>query len=177
MAVGSVATCERVASGAVREPVEALAVAVQGATVAHTDETGWRLPNERAWLWVAVTEVGTLFVEHDERSHAASRALLDDAFEGYLVSDRWSAYEGYAPPSAKRSSGAGAATGRRASAASASWGASCRSWRRCVRKGERFSGIWSKRARRGCSRGGALAATRSGRPAPWSGAERLNGYA
>jgi len=47
-------------------------------------------------LWVAVTEVGTLFVEHDERSHAASRALLGEAFEGYLVSDRWSAYEGYA---------------------------------------------------------------------------------
>jgi transposase len=32
-----------------------------------------------------------------------------------------------------------------------SWGASCRSWRRCVSKGERFSGIWSKRAMRGCS--------------------------
>jgi transposase len=96
MAVGSVAACERVASGAVREPVEALAVAVQGATVAHADETGWRHQNERAWLWVAVTEVGTLFVEHDERSHAASRALLGEAFEGYLVSDRWSAYEGYA---------------------------------------------------------------------------------
>jgi transposase len=95
-AVGSVAACERVASGAVREPVEALAVAVQGATVAHADETGWRHPNERAWWWVAVTEVGTLFVEHDERRHAASRARIGDAFEGSLVSDRWSADEGYA---------------------------------------------------------------------------------
>jgi transposase len=96
MAVGSVAACERAASGAVREPVEALATAVEGSAVAHADETGWRHQNERAWLWVAVTEVGTLFVEHDERSHVASRALLGEAFEGYLVSDRWSAYEGYA---------------------------------------------------------------------------------
>jgi transposase len=96
MAVGSVAACERAASGAVRAPVEALASAIEAARVAHADETGWRHQNERAWLWVAVTEVGTLFVEHDERSHAASRALLGDAFEGYLVSDRWSAYEGYA---------------------------------------------------------------------------------
>jgi transposase len=96
MATGSVAACERAASGAVREPVEALAAAVEGSAVAHADETGWRHQNERAWLWVAVTEVGTLFVEHDERSHLASRALLGEAFEGYLVSDRWSAYEGYA---------------------------------------------------------------------------------
>jgi transposase len=96
MAVGSVAACERAASGAVREPVEALGSAVEAARVAHADETGWRHQNERAWLWVAVTDVGTLFVEHDERSHAASRALLGEAFEGHLVSDRWSAYEGYA---------------------------------------------------------------------------------
>jgi Transposase IS66 family len=41
-------------------------------------------------LWVAVTEVGTLFVEHDDRGHAASRALLGEAFDGHLVSDRWS---------------------------------------------------------------------------------------
>jgi len=96
MAVGSVAACERAASGAVRAPVEALASAIEAAPVAHADETGWRHQNERAWLWVAVTEVGTLFVEHDERSHVASRALLGNAFDGYLVSDRWSAYEGYA---------------------------------------------------------------------------------
>ncbi len=48
--------------------------------------------NQRAWLWVAVTPLGSFFQVMLARSTAAAQALLGKDFSGILNSDRYSAY-------------------------------------------------------------------------------------
>lgn len=93
MAVGSIASCEREVSLAVRQPVEDVAKAVRQRTVAHADETGFREGNERTWLWVAVTDVATYFVVHPRRDREGALRVLGEDFDGWLITDRWSAYD------------------------------------------------------------------------------------
>ena len=72
---------------------------MQQQAVVHVDETGWREGRQRAWLWVAVTTLVTVFLVHARRGTVAARALLG-ASGGWLVSDRWSAYKAW--PLARR---------------------------------------------------------------------------
>lgn len=91
VAVGTIAACEQTASAALAAPVAAAQAAVQQAPVVHADETGWREARQRAWLWVAVTTLVTVFVIHRRRGAVAARALLG-ASAAILVSDRWCGY-------------------------------------------------------------------------------------
>lgn len=95
LAVGTVTACEQAASAAVAEPVAAAHAYVQEQPVVHADETGWRQGRQRAWLWVAVTALVTVFLVHARRGRVAARALLG-ASGAILVSDRWSAYKEWA---------------------------------------------------------------------------------
>jgi transposase len=63
--------------------------------VAHLDETRWRQGNKRAWLWVAVTSVVTVFVVRLSRGAEVARELLGEACSSILVTDRYSAYNWY----------------------------------------------------------------------------------
>jgi transposase len=63
--------------------------------LAHLDETSWRQGGKRAWLWVAVTSLVTVFVIRMSRGGQVARELLGETFAGILVTDRYSAYNWY----------------------------------------------------------------------------------
>jgi len=91
MALGTVSACEQAVSAAVAAPVAEAHQYVQQQTVVHVDETGWREGRHRAWLWVMVSALVTVFLVHARRSTVAARLLIGEC-HGILVSDRWSAY-------------------------------------------------------------------------------------
>jgi transposase len=65
------------------------------AAVAHADETSWPLGHHRGWLWVAVTELVTVFQVDPRRSAAAFRRLFGPDFSGILITDRLASYDGH----------------------------------------------------------------------------------
>lgn len=62
LGLGSVTAIEQATSAALSEPVAEAQAAVKEQPVANVDETGFQENNRRAWLWVAVTPVVTLFL-------------------------------------------------------------------------------------------------------------------
>jgi transposase len=94
LALGTVTACEQATSAAVATPVAEAQGYVQQQAVVHVDETGWREGAHRAWLWVAVTTLVTVFLVHTRRGTVAAKALLGD-YQGRLVTDRWSAYRAW----------------------------------------------------------------------------------
>jgi len=95
VSVGTISQLEQATTEAVAAPVEEARTFVQAQKVAHLDETRWRQGSQRAWLWVAVTSVVTVFVVRLSRGADVARALLGEAFSGILVTDRYSAYTWY----------------------------------------------------------------------------------
>jgi transposase len=91
MALGTVSACEQAVSAAVAAPVAEAHQYVQQQAVVHVDETGWREGRHRAWLWVMVSALVTVFLVHARRSTVAARLLIGEC-HAILVSDRWSAY-------------------------------------------------------------------------------------
>jgi transposase len=61
---------------------------------ANVDETGWRQEKRRAWLWVAVTALATVFHIARSRGRSAFEELLGADYRRVLTTDRWSAYNG-----------------------------------------------------------------------------------
>jgi transposase len=59
---------------------------------ANLDETGWREEGQRAWLWVAVTTLVTVFHLCRSRGSAVARTLLGPGWHWVVTSDRYSAY-------------------------------------------------------------------------------------
>lgn len=92
LSLGSVSKLEGNVSAALEAPVEQARQHVQQAQVAHLDETGWREGRRKAWLWTAVTSMVTVFVIAASRGGSVAKRMLGEAFTGFLVSDRWSAY-------------------------------------------------------------------------------------
>ncbi len=89
---GAVTGCVQTVSAALQAPFDEALAAAQAAPVKNIDETGWRLDKRRAWLWVMVTAVATIFLVRRGRSQKVARELLGDA-PGIVGSDRWSAYD------------------------------------------------------------------------------------
>src|SRR5262249_40604130 len=95
MSVGTISPLEQATTAAVAAPVEEARTYVHEQAVAHLDETSWRQGNKRAWLWVAVTSLVTVFVVRLSRGGQVARELLGEHFSGILVTDRYSAYNWY----------------------------------------------------------------------------------
>src|SRR5574341_648872 len=95
MSVGTISPLEQATTEAVAAPVEEARTYVQAQEVAHLDETSWRQGAKRAWLWVAVTSLVTVFVVRLSRGGQVARELLGEGFSGILVTDRCSAYKWY----------------------------------------------------------------------------------
>jgi transposase len=95
LSLGTLSTLETATAQAVAEPVEEARAYVQKQASAHLDETGWREGGQRAWLWVAVTTWVTVFLVRLSRGGKVARDLLGTAFDGILISDRFSAYNWY----------------------------------------------------------------------------------
>src|SRR6266853_2433162 len=95
VSVGTISQLEQATTAAVAAPVEEARTSVHAQAVAHLDETSWREGGKRAWLWVAVTRVVTVFVVRLSRGAHVARELLGEEFTGILVTDRYSAYNWY----------------------------------------------------------------------------------
>ena len=92
MSTGMVAKQEEQVSRALAAPhAEALDHAQRSDRV-HADETGWRENKKKAWLWVSVTSLVTVFLVHASRGKEAARQLLGANFAGILITDRWASY-------------------------------------------------------------------------------------
>jgi transposase len=92
IALGTVSALEQEVSQALAPAHSEALEAVRQAPVKNVDETGWKQAGHRRWLWVAATMRVAVFLVHAQRSALALVALLGYAFVGFLVSDRWSAY-------------------------------------------------------------------------------------
>jgi len=92
LAVGSVDALCQAASTALAGPVVELQGTLPQAPVVHADETSWKQAGQRRVLWVVITRSATIFTIATSRGSQVIKDLLGEAFGGYLVSDRWSAY-------------------------------------------------------------------------------------
>jgi transposase len=94
LSAGSVAALCADAAVALEAPVAAVRATLPAAPVVNADETHWPHPQARRrhWLWVAVTEVATVFALAASRGSAVIKALLSEDYAGVVGSDRYSAY-------------------------------------------------------------------------------------
>jgi transposase len=95
MSVGTISQSEKSTTEVIAEPVKEACDYVEEQSVAHLDETSWREGGKRAWLWVAVTSLVTVFLIRMSRGGQVARELLGESFSGILVTDRYSAYNWY----------------------------------------------------------------------------------
>jgi transposase len=95
-------------SEALAQAVEEVKAAIRREQVAHMDETGGPIGNavdevlrvavgnnpdgRRGWLWVVFTPTLAVFQLALSRSAEVAKALLGEAFIGFVISDRYSAY-------------------------------------------------------------------------------------
>jgi transposase len=95
MSVGTIGPLEQAMTEALAAPVEEARTYIHEQEVAHLDETSWRQGGKRAWLWVAVRSLVTVFVVRLSRGGQVARELVGEAFSGILITDRYSAYNWY----------------------------------------------------------------------------------
>ena len=62
---------------------------------ANVDETSWREAKHKAWLWVVVTPLVTVFHIAATRCGKVAGELLGSAYRQVVTSDRWKAYNGF----------------------------------------------------------------------------------
>jgi transposase len=89
VALGSISRLEAKTSQAL-EPIHAEAKEAIEGKDANVDETGWKEGSKKAWLWVAVTKLLTIFCIHRNRSREAFEDLMPK--RGVLTTDRYSVY-------------------------------------------------------------------------------------
>ena len=90
MSLGAVSKLEQTVSRALAPIHTAAHEATKGAD-ANVDETGWRQGKGKAWLWVAVTALVTVFLIRPNRNRAAFDALAGPT-PGVLTTDRFPVY-------------------------------------------------------------------------------------
>lgn len=91
---GSISNIEQQVSEALASPVDEASAFVRTQASVSMDETSWRQGDKKAWLWVAVTSMVTVFHIALSRSGDVAHKMLD-GFSGILTSDRYSAYNWY----------------------------------------------------------------------------------
>lgn len=93
ISTGMISKLERQSAQALEAPYNELAAAVHTAEVIGADETGWREDRHKAWLWVAVTALFTVFTIARNRSAKVARAVLGTQDGSIVVTDRCSSYD------------------------------------------------------------------------------------
>jgi transposase len=91
LCVGTVCKLEQQTTAATEAVVQTLRDHIQSHH-ANMDETGWRENGQKAWLWVVVSQLATVFHVCRSRAGAVARQLLGPGFHWVLTSDRFSAY-------------------------------------------------------------------------------------
>jgi transposase len=97
ISLGAVDALCQATGAALAEPVAEVARTLPAAAVVNVDETGWKERGQRCWLWVAVSALVTVFTLAPSRGRKVLDALLGAEDEGYVGSDRFSAYSGRPP--------------------------------------------------------------------------------
>src|SRR5262249_16075432 len=92
---GTVRQSEQATTQVFAPPAEEGRAGVEAQEVAHLDATSWRQGDKRAGLWGAVTRLVTVFVVRLSRGGQVARALWGEGCAGMLVTDRYSASNGY----------------------------------------------------------------------------------
>jgi transposase len=77
-------------------PIHAKARSAIEGRDANVDETGWKQGRKKAWLWVAVTQLLSVFLIHRNRSRASFESLMGPSL-GVLTTDRFSVYDYLSP--------------------------------------------------------------------------------
>jgi transposase len=93
ISIGMISKLERITAEVLEQPVAELAEQVKSAAAANIDETGWRENGGKAWLWVVVTSLGTVFHIVRSRAGAVARELLGEEPKPIVISDRFPGYE------------------------------------------------------------------------------------
>jgi transposase len=93
ISTGMISKLERRSAEVLEAPYNELAVSVHSAAAANIDETSWRQRFQKAWLWVTVTPIATVFTIARHRSGDVAKALLGSESDQVVSSDRFSAYE------------------------------------------------------------------------------------
>jgi len=90
-----VATNERI-TGAIEPSVIELSDWIkQTQPNVHVDETPWSVKGIKEWLWVVANSDLCLFTAADTRSRAELEAILGTHYQGVIISDDFSVYNGY----------------------------------------------------------------------------------
>lgn len=92
ISVGMICRLERQAADELEAPVEELREYVREAAVAHIDETSWWQGRDKAWLWVAVTRLATVFTIATSRRADVAKDILGTDHRKVVVSDRFKGY-------------------------------------------------------------------------------------
>lgn len=93
VSTGMVCKLDRLTAETLAGPVAELAEHVHQAPAVNIDETGWREGRKRAWRWVALTPLVTVFAVARSRGAAVAKGLLGPRPDQVVTSDRFSAYE------------------------------------------------------------------------------------
>jgi transposase len=93
ISTGMISKLEKQSAAALAEPYHELARSVLEAEAVNIDETGWREDRRKAWLWVTVTAMATVFAIARNRSAAVARRLLGDKEDQVVSSDRFKSYD------------------------------------------------------------------------------------
>jgi transposase len=89
ISTGMIARLERQAAAELEAPVEGLREYVRNADSAPIDETSWKQGRDKAWLWVAVTNLVTVFAIATSRGAEVARDLLGSDRRKVVISDRF----------------------------------------------------------------------------------------
>jgi transposase len=92
ISTGMIARLERQAAAELEAPVEGLREYVRNADSAPIDETSWKQGRDKAWLWVAVTNLVTVFAIATSRGAEVARDLLGSDRRKVVISDRFCSY-------------------------------------------------------------------------------------
>jgi transposase len=93
ISTGMVVKLERSTAEALQEPMAELEEYLR-TQHANVDETSWREAGQKAWLWVVVTPLVTVFHIAATRCGKVAGQLLGSAYRQVVTSDRWKAYNG-----------------------------------------------------------------------------------
>jgi transposase len=94
ISTGMVAKLERSTAEALQQPMAELEEHIR-TQHANVDETSWREAMQKAWLWVVVTPLVTVFRIAATRCGKVAGGLLGSAYRHVVTSDRWKAYNGF----------------------------------------------------------------------------------
>jgi transposase len=94
ISTGMVAKLERATAEALQQPMAELEE-YSRTQHANVDETSWREARHKAWLWVVVTPLVTVFHIAATRCGKVAGQLLGLAYRRVVTSDRWKAYNGF----------------------------------------------------------------------------------